>query len=104
MPSTEQIQKLRQETGVGIMDAKNALTESGDDFEKAREILRKKGTATAEKKSLRQANNGLVSSYIHAGGQVGVLLKLLCETDFVARTNEFKELSHDLSMHRKSVV
>lgn len=81
------------------MDAKKALEESGDDFEKAKEILRKAGAALASKKSARKAREGLVASYIHANGKLGVLLKLYCETDFVARTEEFKTLANDLAMH-----
>jgi len=95
----EQIQKLRQETGAGVMDVKNALTEAGGDEEKAREILRKKGAALAAKKGARETHEGLVVSYIHAGGKIGVLLKLYCETDFVARTEDFRALSDDLAMH-----
>ncbi|MCH7759389.1 elongation factor Ts [Patescibacteria group bacterium] len=98
MPSIELIQQLRQQTGVGIMDASRALEEAGDDIEKALEILRKKGAATAAKKSSRGAHEGLITSYIHTGGRVGVLLKLYCETDFVAKNEEFKELAHDLAM------
>lgn len=99
MPSTELIQQLRQQTGAGIMDAKHALEEAGDDIEKAFEILRKKGAAIAAKKSSRGAHEGGITSYIHTGGRVGVLLKLYCETDFVARTDEFQALAHDLAMH-----
>ena len=99
MSSPEQIQQLRSEMGVGIMDAKKALEESGDDFEKAREILRKKGAVIASKKSTREAKEGAVVSYIHANGKIGVILKLYCETDFVARTKEFQELANNLAMH-----
>lgn len=99
MPSTEDIQKLRQETGAGIMDAKNALEEAGDDIEKAREALRKKGASTAAKKGDREAREGKVVSYIHGEGKIGVLLKLYCETDFVARTEEFQKLANDIAMH-----
>lgn len=95
----EQIQKLRQETGAGIMDVKNAITEADGDEEKAREILRKKGAALAAKKGARETHEGLVVSYIHAGGKIGVLLKLYCETDFVARTEDFHALADDLAMH-----
>ncbi|MEX0878033.1 MAG: translation elongation factor Ts [Candidatus Spechtbacterales bacterium] len=97
--SMEQIQKLRQETGAGIMDVKNAITEADGDEEKAREILRKKGAALAAKKGARETHEGLVVSYIHAGGKIGVLLKLYCETDFVARTEDFHALADDLAMH-----
>lgn len=97
--SMEQIQKLRQETGAGIMDVKNALDEAGGDVEKARDILRKKGAAIAAKKGARETHEGLVVSYIHAGGKIGVLLKLYCETDFVARTEDFRALADDIAMH-----
>ena len=95
----KQIQQLRIETGAGIMDIKKALEEASGNMEKALEILRKKDSAIAAKKGLREAKEGLVTSYIHAGGKVGVLLKLYCETDFVARTGEFKQLAHDIALH-----
>lgn len=99
MTDTEDIKNLRAETGAGIMDIKNALEEASGDAEKAKEILRKKGAAIAAKKESRQAKEGVVVSYVHAGGRVGVLLKLYCETDFVARTQEFQDLARDLAMH-----
>lgn len=99
MPSAEQIKKLRAETGAGVMDVKKALEEAGDDAKKAREILRERGAAIAAKKGEREAKEGVVEAYIHAGGKVGVLLKLYCETDFVAKTAEFKQLAKDLAMH-----
>lgn len=97
--STDQIQQLRQETGAGIMDAKKAIEEAGGDMTKAREILRKKGTAIAAKKGDRDTREGLVVSYIHPGSKIGVLLKLYCETDFVARTPDFHGLANDIAMH-----
>lgn len=99
MVDSKLIKQLRQETGAGIMDAKNALEESGGYIDKARDILRKNGLAKAVKKSAREAKDGKVVSYIHAGGKIGVLLKLYCETDFVARTEEFQTLANDLTMH-----
>ncbi|MDX1608452.1 MAG: translation elongation factor Ts [Candidatus Spechtbacterales bacterium] len=99
MANTEQIQKLRSETGAGMLDVKNALDEAGGDLEKAREILRKKGAALAAKKSARETHEGLVVSYIHAGGKIGVLLKIYCETDFVARTDDFQSLADNIAMH-----
>lgn len=99
MSSTEQIQQLRKETGAGIMEVKKAIEEAGEDIEKAKEILRKKGAAKAEKKQERETREGRVTSYIHTNGKIGVLLKLYCETDFVARTEEFQNLAYDIAMH-----
>jgi len=82
-----------------MMDCKKALTEAGGDMEKAVVILRKKGAATAQKKATRVTSEGSVSSYIHAGGKIGVLVEVNCESDFVARTEDFKELVHDIAMH-----
>jgi elongation factor Ts len=96
--SSEDVKKLREQTGAPMMDAKNALQEAGD-FEGARVLLRKKGKAKLIKKSERTAKEGLVTSYIHAGGKVGVLLELNCETDFVARNDEFKKLANEIAMH-----
>lgn len=95
----ELLKKLRDITGAGIMEIKQALEEAGDDAEKAVEILRKKGAAKMSKKSDRSANEGIVESYIHAGGRVGVLLELNTETDFVARTDDFKALAKDIALH-----
>lgn len=97
--STKDIQVLRAETGAGVMDIKNALAEAQGDVDAARDLLRKRGAATAAKKGERETHEGLIFSYIHAGGRVGVLLKLYCETDFVARTEEFKRLAADIAMH-----
>ena len=95
----DSVKKLREETGAGFLDVKNALAEARGDREKALEILRKKGLAARAKKAGRSAFQGLIESYIHAGGKVGVLLEVNCETDFVARTADFKNLVHDLAMH-----
>ncbi|MBR2615014.1 MAG: translation elongation factor Ts [Clostridia bacterium] len=90
---------LRQRTGAGILDCKKALTETNGDMEKAVDFLREKGIATAAKKAGRIAAEGVVESYIHMGGKVGVLLEVNCETDFVARGDQFKELVHDIALH-----
>lgn len=96
--TVEQVKDLRQRTGAGVLDCRNALQEVDGDIERAMELLRKKGFALAAKKAEREANEGLVEAYIHAGGKLGVLLELNCETDFVARTDDFRELAHDLAM------
>lgn len=93
------IQQLREQTGAGILDAKKALEEVGSDYEKAVELLRKRGQKVAAKKADRIASEGLVEAYIHGQGRVGVLVRVNCETDFVARTDKFKELAHQLAMH-----
>jgi len=97
-PSAEQIQKLRAMTGAGIMDCKAALAASGDDLDKAIQYLREKGMATAVKKASRTAKEGLVHAYIHAGGKLGVLVEVNCETDFVARTDDFQNLVKEIAM------
>ena len=96
--SAELVKELRERTGAGFMDCKRALTESDGDLDKAIVILREKGLAAAAKKSDREAREGLVSSYIHTGGRVGVLIEVNCETDFVARTDEFQKLVRDLAV------
>lgn len=93
------IKELREITGSGIMDIKEALTEAGNDKEKAIEILRKKGAMKMGKKSDRVAKEGLIETYIHPGGRMGVLLELNCETDFVARTDDFKNLAREIALH-----
>ncbi|KWT83990.1 elongation factor Ts [Candidatus Magnetominusculus xianensis] len=98
MISANMVMELREKTGVGMMDCKKALTETGGDFEKALDYLRKKGLATAAKKSGRKASEGLICSYIHMD-KIGVMLELNCETDFVAKTDEYKILAKDISMH-----
>jgi elongation factor Ts len=92
------VKDLRERTGAGFMDCKNALVESDGDVEKAVALLREKGLAAAAKKAGREAREGLVSSYIHTGGRVGVLIEVNCETDFVARTDEFQKLVRDLAI------
>jgi len=96
--SAEQVKELRERTGAGFMDCKKALTEADGDLDKATTILRERGLAAAAKKSSREAREGLVSSYIHTGGRVGVLIEVNCETDFVARTDEFQKLVRDLAV------
>ena len=96
--SAELVKELRERTGAGFMDCKRALTEADGDLDKAVVILREKGLAAAAKKSGREAREGLVSSYIHTGGRVGVLIEVNCETDFVARTDEFQKLVRDLAV------
>ena len=96
--SAAAVKELRERTGAGFMDCKNALVEADGDVEKAIALLRERGLAAAAKKSSRDAREGLVSSYIHTGGRVGVLIEVNCETDFVARTDEFQKLVRDLAI------
>lgn len=96
--SVEIIKQLRDETLASVADCKNALEEAKGDIKKAREILKKKGFERAEKKADRVAKEGLVESYIHQNGKIGVVVEVLCETDFVARTDEFKALAHEVAM------
>jgi elongation factor Ts len=93
-----QVKVLRERTGAGIIDCRNALAETSGDIEKAVQVLRAKGLAAAAKRSGRVANDGIVTSYIHGGGRLGVLVEINCETDFVARTEEFKTLARDIAM------
>lgn len=97
--SASQVKELRESTGSGIMDCKKALKEANGDLGKAVDYLRQKGLSLAAKKSGRAASEGLVSSYIHAGGRIGVLVEINCETDFVARTDDFTSLVRDIAMH-----
>ena len=97
--SMDQIKTLREKTNAGFMDCKKALAETGGDIEKAISELRKKGLAVAAKRSGRTAKEGLVESYIHLGGKIGVLVEVNCETDFVARNEEFKQFVKDVAMH-----
>ncbi len=92
------VKELRQMTGAGVLDCKKALEENDGDFDKAVVFLREKGKAAAAKRSEREAKDGLIGSYVHAGSKVAALVELNCETDFVARTDEFQELAHDLAM------
>ena len=97
--SAKDVAALRTRTGAGMMDCKNALTETGGDVEKAIELLRKKGMARADKRAGRGATEGLIGSYVHFNGKVGVLVEVNCETDFVARTGDFQQLGRDLALH-----
>jgi elongation factor Ts len=97
--SAQDVKALRERTGAGIMDSKAALQEAGGDIDKAIEILRVKGQASAAKRGGRAAAEGVVSSYIHAGGQIGVLVEVNCETDFVARTEQFQEFAREVAVH-----
>jgi len=96
--STQNIKELREKTGAGVIDCKNALSEACGDFEKACDLLVKRGIAIAEKKQERVAKNGLIETYVHLGGKIGVMLEVNCETDFVARTDEFKKLAHEIAL------
>ncbi len=93
------VKQLRERTGAGMMECKKALVASNGDLAEGEVWLRKHGIATAEKKASRSARQGLIGTYIHAGGQLGVLVEINCESDFVARTDDFKELVHDVAMH-----
>lgn len=97
--TTELIQRLRKETGAGMMDAKKVLVEAEGDFDQAVELLRKRGQKVAAKKAEREAKEGLIGTYLHSNGKVGVVVEVNCETDFVARNEQFKELVHDLALH-----
>ena len=96
--TTEQIKALREATGAGVMDAKRALEEANGDMARAKEILREKGMAAAAKRADRETSNGVVESYIHAAGRIGVLVELNCETDFVAKTEDFRTLARNVAM------
>ena len=96
--TTSMIKDLREATAAGVLDCKKALEASGGDLEKAKVYLREKGLAAAAKKATRAAEEGLIEAYIHTGGRVGALIELNCETDFVARTEAFEELAHDLAL------
>ncbi len=97
------VKELREKSGAPMMDCKKALTEANGDLEQAIVVLRKRGMATAAKKATRTTSEGVVTSYIHAGGKIGVLLEVNCESDFVARTAEFQGLVHDIAMHIAAV-
>ena len=96
--NAKNVKELREKTGAGMMDCKNALKETNGDFQKAIEFLRKKGLASADKKLTRQAKEGLIESYIHTGSKLAVLVEVNCETDFVARRQEFQELTKNIAM------
>ena len=93
------VKELREKTGAGMMDCKNALTETGGDLDQAVTLLRKQGLAAAQKRAGRDANEGTVASYIHQGGRLGVLVEVNCETDFVARTDRFQQFAHDVALN-----
>ncbi|HUE89587.1 MAG TPA: translation elongation factor Ts [Vicinamibacterales bacterium] len=97
--TAEMVKQLRDKTGAGMMDCKAALTEANGDMEKAIDILRKKGLASAAKRAGRATRDGVIGHYIHMGGKVGVLVEVNCETDFVARTDDFQTLARELAMH-----
>ncbi len=96
--TAEAVKALREKTGAGMMDCKKALQESNGDFDKAIDYLRKKGASIAQKRSDKLANQGVIEAYIHTGGRVGTLIELNCETDFVAKTDDFKRLAKDIAM------
>jgi elongation factor Ts len=96
--TSEQVKKLRDKTGAGMMDCKRALVETKGDMDQAIDYLRKKGAAVAAKRADRETNQGLVEAYIHAGGRIGAMVELNCETDFVAKTPGFRQLAHDIAM------
>ena len=98
MVTTDDVKRLREETGAGVMDSKRALEEAGGDFGRARELLREKGMAAAAKRADRSTGQGVVEAYIHAGGRIGALVEVNCETDFVARTDTFRALARDIAM------
>ncbi len=100
--SIEDIKKLKELSGIGLTDAKTALVEAGGDFDKALEVLRKKGVTKAEKKGDREAREGLIDSYVH-GGRIGVIVEVNCETDFVARTDGFKSFAHEIALQIASM-
>ena len=97
--TAKMVGELRERTGAGLMNCKKALVENGGNFDEAIEFLRKKGEATAAKKASREASEGIVDTYIHLGGKVGVLVEVNCESDFVAKTDDFKQLARDIAMH-----
>jgi len=97
--SAKDVKVLRDRTGAGMMDCKKALQETGGDLEKAVDLLRQKGIARAEKRADRGASEGLIGSYVHFNGRIGVLVELNCETDFVARTEDFQQLARDIALH-----
>jgi len=98
MISVEQIKKLREETGVSISECKKALEQTKGDFEKAKELLRKLGQKFAEQRKEKETENGIIDSYVHSGKKVGVMIEINCESDFVARSEDFKKLAHELCL------
>ena len=102
--SAEEVKRLRQRTGAGMMDSKKALQEAGGDMERAVEILRERGLASAQKRAGRSATQGVIDAYIHHNNTVGVLVEVNCETDFVAKTEEFRSLARDVALHIASAM
>lgn len=98
MVSVQDVKRLREETGAGVMDAKRALDRAEGDFERARTLLREEGIAAAAKRAHRATSEGVIESYIHANGRIGVLVEINSETDFVARTEQFRDLAHDVAL------
>ena len=98
MVTADDVKRLREETGAGVMDSKRALEQAGGDFDKARSLLREQGTESAAKRAGRATSQGLVEAYIHGGGRIGALVEVNCETDFVARTDTFRALARDIAM------
>lgn len=98
MATAQEVAKLRTETGAGVMECKKALQDAGGDYEKAKSLIKERGLARAAKKSDREANQGVVESYIHGGGRIGALVELSSETDFVARNDDFKDLARNIAM------
>jgi len=96
--STDRVKELREQSGAGVMDCRNALLDAEGDMEKALQCLREQGFIKAEEKASRAVSQGIIEAYIHAGGRIGAIVELNCETDFVARTDEFKELAHNLAL------
>jgi len=103
MITIDKIKKLREETGAGVMDCRRALEKTKGDEKKAAELLKKWGIEKSEEKSLRETKSGMIASYVHAGGKVGVLVELLCETDFVGRTDDFQKLAHEICLQIASM-
>ncbi|MBI3978161.1 MAG: translation elongation factor Ts [Chloroflexi bacterium] len=98
MVTTAAVKELREQTGAGVMECKRALEEAGGNVQTAMELLRQRGLAKAERKMARVANQGVIDAYIHAGGRIGAMVEVNCETDFVARTEEFRRLAHNIAM------
>jgi elongation factor Ts len=96
--SLDQLKKLREETSAGVLDCRQALEDANGDYAKAKKLLVERGVKNAEKKANREVKTGIIDSYVHANGQVGVLLEIACETDFVAKTDDFKKLSHEVCL------
>ena len=102
--SATAVKELREKTGAGVMDCKKALQEANGNMERAAEILREKGADASAKKLERAANQGIIDTYIHAGGRIGAMVELNCETDFVARTDDFRTLAHEIAMQVAAMV